>query len=159
MASSAAHTHRLALAVALSVAALTVGCGGDAPGPAVSSDEAEIRDATVALYVAIARGDGPKACGLMSPAGRAGTLRLASRPSARALSGRATPPTSCEEVIQRQGEDLRADGMAPEFAGARVQSVDIIDDQATVRVALGRRQRALALRRLAGKWRVDGEAH
>ena len=151
-----ARSMRLALALAMSLP-VVAGCGDDS-GPAVSNDEAQIRETAVALYVAVARGDGRAACQLMSPAGRAGTLKIALRPSARALAGRATPPKSCEEVIERQGEDLRADGTAPEFAGARVRSVDILDDQATVRVELGRRERALALRRLAGSWLVDGEA-
>jgi len=158
-----ARTMRLTLALALSLPLLAAGCGDDAgpdmsTGPTVRSDEAQIRDTAVALYVAVARGDGRAACQLMSPSGRAGTLKIALRPSARALSGRATPPKSCEEVVERQGEDLRADGTAPEFAGARVRSVDILGDQATAHVELGRRERALALRHIDGSWLVDGEA-
>lgn len=149
------HAATKGLALTATLALLVAGCGDDSR-PAVSNDEAQIRDTVTSLYSAVARGDGIKACRLMSAAGKARELSDAARPSQQVLSGRRTLPKTCEQMIKWQGEDLEAAGTAPEVAAARVRSVDVLDDQATVSVDLGRRQVALVLRRHEGRWLVDG---
>lgn len=146
-----------ALAGAIVVLSLPVlaaaGCGGkDASGP---SAEVLVRRTVASWYAAVARGDGQKACALMTEAGRKRDLAgggTVLEPSGRV---RATPAT-CEAQVEAAGRELRRGGIAAEIGAATVRRVRVLDDQATVTAEFAQRRQILVLRRAAGRWLVDG---
>jgi hypothetical protein len=149
---------RRALAWAIVVVSLPVlvaaGCGGDdAAGP---SDEVLVRRTVVSWYAAIARGDGEKACALMTAAGRRRDL-LVGGGSVLEPSGRMrAAPASCEAQVTAAGRELQRGGVAAEIGTATVAGVRVLDDQATATAEFAQRGQTLVLRRVAGRWLVDG---
>jgi hypothetical protein len=149
---------RRTLAGAVVVVSLPVliaaGCGGeDAAGP---SAEVLVRRTVVSWYAAIARGDGEKACGLMTEAGRKRDL-LAGGGSVVEPSGRMrAAPDSCEAQVKAAARELQRAGVAAEIGTATVAAVRVLDDQATATAEFAQRRQTLVLRRVAGRWLVDG---
>jgi len=137
----------------------TAGCGGsdtsDRPRPPRPS-AAELAAATVRQQMqAVARGDGGTACGLLSP--------RALEAADREVSGRGAD-LGCATAIEQGAGALPR----PALSALRrpvITRVEVRGDRARVRVELAAGVRALAggreaitlpLRRLDGRWRVDG---
>jgi hypothetical protein len=130
---------------------LVAGCGG-----AANQSAAElVRDTVVSWYSAVARGDGVKACALMTEAGRrrdlaaGGGIVLESGGQVRAA------PASCETQVQAAGRELARAGLATHVSTAMVRGVRVLDDRATATTEFAQRHQSLVLRRVAGQWLVD----
>ena len=135
------------------------GCGGsdtgDRPLPPRLSAAEQAAGAVRRQMQAVARGDGGTACGLLSPKALEAANRAVSRRGA---------DLGCATAIE-QG----AGGLPPSVLGAlrrpAITRVEVRGDRARVRVRLaagvrplagGREEVTLPLRRLDGRWRVDG---
>ena len=141
----------VAVLAASSSIVLAVGCGGDANK---SADEL-VRDSVVSWYSAVARGDGAKACALMTEAGR--RRDLAGGDSVVESSGQVhAAPTSCEAQVKAAGRKLALAGLAAQVGAVMVRGVRVLDDRATVTTEFAQRRQTLVLRRVAGRWLVDG---
>jgi hypothetical protein len=127
------------------------GCGDD---ETKSQDDA-VRGTVVSWYSAVARGDGAKACALMTEAGRKRDLTAGGGIVEPGGSVRAAPAT-CEAQVQATGRELARAGLATEVNAAIVRDVRMLDDRATVSAEFAQRRQALVLRRVAGRWLVDG---
>jgi hypothetical protein len=144
------HTRAMILASLSTI--VVVGCGEDRH---TSQDDA-VRKAVVTWYSAVARGDGAKACELMTDAGRkrdlntGGGIVLEPGGSVRAA------PATCEAQVQATGRELARTGLASEVNAALVGDVRVLDDRATVSARFAQRRQALVLRRVADRWLVDG---
>jgi hypothetical protein len=145
-------SHTRAMIVASLSTFVVAGCGDDEKK---SQDEA-VRRTVVSWYSAVARGDGAKACALMTEAGRRRDLNagggIVLEPSG---SVRAAPAT-CEAQVQATGRELARAGLATEVNAAIVRDVRVLEDRATVSAEFAQRRQALVLRRVAGRWLVDG---
>jgi len=136
-------------------------CGGSdderPPAPPRLSD-AELVASTVREQMqAVARGDGATACGLFSP----GALR-----EAEAEVSRRAGDIGCATAIEEGGPGLPGDVRAA-LRRPAITHVEVHGDRATVKVRLpdqlialargkGRAGGGIPLRRIDGKWRVDG---
>ncbi len=155
-----APTLRLPL-VALLTALTLPGCGG--PGaaerrPAPSLSDAELAAATVRLQMrAVARGDGPAACGLFS-------RKALEQVEARV--GRRVGDIGCATAVEQGASGLSA-GTRAALRRPAITRVAVHGDRATVSVQLpaglvalagerGEHDLKLALRRTGGSWRVAG---
>jgi ketosteroid isomerase-like protein len=144
-------SHSRAIIVASLATIVVAGCGGDEQK---SQDDA-VRETVVSWYSAVARGDGAKACSFMTEAGRkrdltAGGIVVEPSGSVR------TAPATCEAQVQATGRELARTGLASEVNAAIVRDVRVLDDRATVSAEFAQRRQALVLRRVAGRWLVDG---
>lgn len=138
------------LAMSLSIV-LAIGCGGDANK---SADEL-VRDTVVSWYSAVARGDGAKACALMTEAGRRRDLAgggIVVEPGGQAHAA----PASCEAQVKAASRELARAGLAAQVSAAIVRGVRVFDDRATVTAEFAQRRQSLVLRRVGGRWLVDG---
>ena len=142
-----------AVVVGLLPVLVAAGCGGeDASGP---SAEVLVRRTVVSWYAAVARGEGEKACALMTEAGR--RRDLAGGGSVVEPSGRVhAAPASCEAQVETAADELQRGGVAAELGAATVGRVCVLDDQATATAEFAQRRQTLVLRRVAGRWLVDG---
>jgi hypothetical protein len=145
-------SHTRAMIVAALSTIAVVGCGDDEKR---SQDDA-VRGTVGSWYAAVARGDGAKACALMTETGRKRDLTagggIVIEPSG---SVRAAPAT-CEAQVRATGRELARTGLASEVNAAIVRDVRVLDERATVSAEFGERRQALVLRRVAGRWLVDG---
>jgi ketosteroid isomerase-like protein len=145
-------SHSRAMIVASLSTIVVAACGDDEKK---SQDDA-VRKAVVSWYSAVARGDGAKACALMTEAGRkrdltaGGGIVLEPGGSVRAA------PATCEAQVQATGRELERTGLASEVDAAIVRDVRVLEDRATVSAEFAQRRQALVLRRVADRWLVDG---
>jgi hypothetical protein len=139
------------LATSLSIV-LVAGCGGDAK----KSADKLVRETVVSWYSAVARGDGAKACALMTEAGRGRDLvaggGIVVEPGGQVHAA----PASCEAQVKAAGRELARTGLAAQVSAVMVLGVRVRDDRATVTTEFAQRRQTLALRRVAGRWLVDG---
>lgn len=142
-----------AVVVGSSAVLVAAGCGGeDASGP---SAEVLVRRTVVSWYAAVARGEGEKACALMTEAGR--RRDLAGGGSVVEPSGRVhAAPASCEAQVEEAADGLQRGGVAAELGAVTIGRVSVLDDQATATADFAQRRQTLVLRRVAGRWLVDG---
>jgi hypothetical protein len=131
---------------------VVAGCGDDANK---SQDDA-VRKTVVSWYSAVARGDGADACALMTEAGRKRDLTAGGGIVLEPGGSIRTAPATCEEQVQATGRELARAGLASEVNAAIVRDVRVLDDRATVSAEFAQRRQALVLRRVAGRWLVDG---
>jgi len=129
-----------------------VGCGGDANK---SADEL-VRDTVVSWYLAVARGDGAKACALMTEAGRRRDLAAGGGIVVESGGQVHATPASCEAQVKTASGELARAGLAAQVSAAMVRGVRVRDDRATVATEFAQRRQSLVLRRVAGRWLVDG---
>lgn len=157
-------TRRLALAALLICPTLAAACGGsnaDRPAPAAPRlSDAEQAAATVRRQMqAVASGDGETACGLFSP--------KALREVQDQVSRRAGD-IGCVSAVE-QGAGGLPDDVRAALRHPAITRVELRGDRATVKVRLpgeltalargvGRAGRGTPLRRIDGRWRVDGLA-
>jgi hypothetical protein len=130
---------------------LVAGCGGDANK---SADDL-VRDTVVSWYSAVARGDGAKACALMTEAGRRRDLAgggIVVEPGGQVRAA----PASCEAQVKAAGRQLARTGLAAQVSAVVVRGVRVLNDRATVTTEFAQRHQSLMLRRVAGRWLVDG---
>jgi hypothetical protein len=139
------------LATSLSIV-LVAGCGGDANK---SADEL-VRDAVVSWYSAVAGGDGAKACALMTEAGRRRDLAAGGGIVVESGGQMRAAPASCETQVKAASRELARAGLAAQVSAAIVRHVRVLDDRATVTTEFAQRPQTLVLRRVAGRWLVDG---
>jgi hypothetical protein len=136
---------------------LWAGCGGgDSDAERQPSDAALVQKTVVSWYQALARGDGAAACALMTPAARKRDLSSGPAVTLQPDGSIKKQPTTCKALIEAAGRELTEGGVAPSVNDAVVQTVDILNDQATVTAAFASRQQSLLLRRSGGQWRIDG---
>jgi hypothetical protein len=139
------------LATSLSIV-LVAGCGGDANK---SADEL-VRDTVVSWYSAVARGDGAKACALMTEAGRRRDLSAGGGIVVEPGGEVREAPASCEAQVKAAGRQLARAGLAAQVSAVVIRGVRVLDDRATVTTDFAQRHQSLMLRRVAGRWLVDG---
>lgn len=149
------HAHSKALSLIAALTLLVAGCGDDS-SPAVSNDEAQIRDTVVAWYQAAARADGAKLCELLTPAARNGAAE--GGPNVVAVDGKLVDvPKSCEIRIARVArEEVVNEGIAPGVNNASVTKVDILEESANATTRLGKGEQLLTLQKINGAWHVNG---
>jgi len=128
------------------------GCGDSSD----KRDDELVRDTVVAWYSAVARGDGTKACALMTEAGRKRDLDAGGGIVLEPGGSVRTAPTTCEARVQAIGRELALGDLAPAVKAATVRGVRVLDDQATATTEFAQRHQSLVLRRVAGRWLVDG---
>jgi hypothetical protein len=139
--------------IVASLATLVVaGCGDD---ETKSQDDA-VRRTVVSWYSAVARGDGANACALMTEAGRKRDLTAGGGIVVEPSGSVRAAPATCEAQVQATGRELARAGLASEVNAAIVRDVRVLDDRATVSAEFAQRRQALVLRRVAGRWLVDG---
>jgi hypothetical protein len=131
---------------------VVAGCGDDTNR---SQDDA-VRKAVVSWYSAVARGDGAEACALMTEAGRKRDLTAGGGIVVEPGGSVRAAPATCEAQVQATGRELARTGLANEVSAAIVRDVRVLDDRATVSAEFAQRRQALVLRRVAGRWLVDG---
>jgi hypothetical protein len=131
---------------------VVAGCGGDG----TKSQDDAVRKAVASWYSAVARGDGVKACALMTEAGRTRDLNAGGGIVVEPGGSVRTAPATCEAHVEATGRELARTGLATEVDAAIVRDVRVLDDRATVSAEFAQRRQALVLRRVAGRWLVDG---
>jgi hypothetical protein len=65
-------------------------------------------------------------------------------------------PASCEAQVKAASRELARAGLAAQVSAATVRGVRVRDDRATAMAEFGQRRQSLVLRRVAGRWLVDG---
>jgi ketosteroid isomerase-like protein len=145
-------SHTRAMIVASLSTIAVAGCGDDEKK---SQDDA-VRKTVGSWYSAVARGDGAKACALMTEAGRKRDLTAGGAIVVEPSGNVRTAPATCEAQVQATGRELARTGLASEVNAAIVRDVRVLDDRATVSAEFAQRRQALVLRRVAGRWLVDG---
>ena len=123
----------------LAAVVMLAGCGGNDRRP-VSTPESAVRAATSAYLGALASGDFPRACRMMTAAARRDLADAAGTPCAQALRAGAAQAADDVAAVRR------------EVAGAEVR---IRGALATIG-PLGAAQQPLRLRRERGRWLVAG---
>lgn len=131
---------------------LVAGCGGDTNK---SADEL-VRDTVVSWYAAVARGDGAKACALMTEAGRRRDLAAGGGIVVEPDGQVHAAPASCEAQVKAASRQLARAGLAAQVSTAIVRGVRVRDDRATATTEFAQRHQTLVLQRVAGRWLVDG---
>ncbi|MGI9097109.1 MAG: hypothetical protein ACR2H2_01210 [Solirubrobacteraceae bacterium] len=151
-------SHTKAILVAsLSILLVVAGCGGDANDNTRGlSDDELIRRTVVSWYAAVARGDGLKACALMTYAARARDLDAGGGIVLEPSGSVHNAPTTCQQQVEAIGRELVGGGLAAEVNAAAVRGVRVLGDQATVTTEFAQRRQSLVLRRVAGRWLIDG---
>ncbi len=147
-----ARTNTMRVASMCIVLVAVAGCGG---GSAKSDDEL-VRNTVVAWYSAVARGDGAKACALMTEAGRKRDLDAGGGIVLEPGGSVRTAPATCEARVQAFGRELARGDLAPAVNAATIRGVRVLGDRATATSEFGQRQQSLVLRRVVGRWLVDG---
>jgi hypothetical protein len=131
---------------------LVAGCGG-----AANTRAAELaRDTVVSWYSAVARGDGAKACALMTETGRRRDLAAGGGVVVESGGQVHAAPASCDAQVKAAGRQLARTGLAAQVSAVMVRGVRVLDDRATATAEFAQRRQTLALRRVAGRWLVDG---
>jgi hypothetical protein len=144
--------HSRAMIVASLSTIVVAGCGDDEK----KSQGDAVRKTVVSWYSAVARGDGAKACALMTEAGRKRDLTAGGGIVVEPGGSVRAAPATCEGQVQATGRELARAGLATEVHAAIVRDVRVLDDRATVSAEFAQRRQALVLRRVAGRWLVDG---
>jgi hypothetical protein len=144
------------LSAAAALLALIAGCG-DQDSPKRNPEEAKIRATVLAWYAALARADGDKACGLMTPTLREQTADDGPELDVRQDGTVKRIPRSCPARVTRiSTESIVNQGIAPGINNAVVTKIDVLDDRATTRTRLGKGEQILALTKIDARWLVSG---
>jgi hypothetical protein len=128
------------------------GCGDDAN----TSDDELVGETVVSWYSAVARGDGAKACSLMTAAGRKRDLGVGGGVVLEPGGSVRAAPATCEAQVKTTARELARGGLAGDVGAAVILGVRVLDDRATVTTEFAQRRQSLVLRRVADRWLVDG---
>ena len=134
---------RRAASCALALVALAAGCGGDGgEEDDQGSDSKRVIAAVIDYAHAFGRGDGEKACSLLTPAGRD---RLEKRVSS--LVGGLDCPQAVERVAEVAGPNVTGPFREAEAAGANVTG-----DSATATLTAAGHTTEVTLEKVDGEW-------
>jgi hypothetical protein len=147
---------RWPLALSAAVLLALSACGKDASTVDQPTDKDMIRQTVVDWYAAVARADGQRLCGLLTPAARKASAQEG--PSVVVEDGKVqTIPATCSARTARQARASVIDkGIAPGVSNAEVRKVDVLDDHANATTRLGKGEQIMALTKVGSRWLVSG---
>lgn len=133
---------RRASGALLAIAVLVCGCGGGDKG----SDQQQVTAAVTDFAHAFGKGDGAKACDLLTPAARASFVSRISN-----LVG----TRDCAEAIGKLPAVAGPNVTGP-FQTAKVDGVAVHGDSATARLTAGGHSATVTLKKQDGDWLLAG---